>query len=185
MNAVCTLGLDLGTSSAKAVVTDTGGRVLAQASAGYAVISAKAGYAESDPGDWWSAVRACACEAVQAAVSAGGAGGARPSAIGLSGQMHGLVLTSADGQALRPALLWADSRATGALRAYRRLGPAALDRADRLVARFRSQLPQHRLRSRERGSATTRATGARADRRRAGDRNAGAGGAGDSLAPRR
>jgi len=125
MNAVCTLGLDLGTSSAKAVVTDTGGRVLAQASAGYAVISAKAGYAESDPGDWWSAVRACACEAVQAAVRAGGA---RPSAIGLSGQMHGLVLTSADGEALRPALLWADSRATGALAAYRRLEPAALAR---------------------------------------------------------
>jgi xylulokinase len=38
------------------------------------------------------------------------------------------VLTSAAGQALRPALLWADSRATGALRAYRRLGPAALAR---------------------------------------------------------
>jgi xylulokinase len=128
MSAVCTLGLDLGTSSAKAIVTDTGGRVLAQASAGYAVISAKAGYAESDPGDWWSAVRACACEAVQAAVRAGGGGGgggARPAAIGLSGQMHGLVLTSADGEALRPALLWADSRATGALRAYRRLEPAA------------------------------------------------------------
>src|SRR6478752_6039371 len=117
MNAVCTLGLDLGTSSAKAVVTDTGGRVLAQASAGYAVISAKAGYAESDPGDWWSAVRACACEAVQATVRAGGA---RPAAIGLSGQMHG--------EALRPALLWADSRATGALAAYRRLDPAALAR---------------------------------------------------------
>jgi len=128
MNAISTLGLDLGTSSAKAVVTDTGGRVLAQASAGYAVSSAKAGYAESDPGDWWSAVRACACEAVQAAVRAGGAGGARPAAIGLSGQMHGLVLTSADGEALRPALLWADSRATGALAAYRRLEPAALAR---------------------------------------------------------
>ena len=125
MNAVCTLGLDLGTSSAKAVVTDTVGRVLAQASAGYAVTSAMAGYAESEPAHWWSAVTACACEAVQAAVRAGGA---RPSAIGLSGQMHGLVLASAAGQALRPALLWADSRATGALRAYRRLGPAALAR---------------------------------------------------------
>jgi xylulokinase len=130
MNAVCTLGLDLGTSSAKAIVTDTGGRVLAQASAGYAVSSAQAGYAESDPADWWSAVRACAREAVDAAGRADGgeggrAGGARPAAIGLSGQMHGLVLTSADGEALRPALLWADSRATGALRAYRRLEPAA------------------------------------------------------------
>jgi len=125
MNAVSTLGLDLGTSSAKAVVTDTGGSVLAQASAGYAVSSAMAGYAESDPADWWSAVTACAREAVAAA---GRAGGAPPAAIGLSGQMHGLVLASADGEALRPALLWADSRATGALAAYRGLGPAALAR---------------------------------------------------------
>ena len=42
--------------------------------------------------------------------------------------MHGLVMTSADGEALRPALLWADSRATGCLRAYRRLGAGALAR---------------------------------------------------------
>src|SRR5690242_14499 len=121
MNAVCTLGLDLGTSSAKAVVTDTGGKVLAQATAGYAVTSTTPGYAESEPAEWWSAVTACAREAVRAA-------GARPSAIGLSGQMHGLVMASADGGALRPALLWADSRATGPLRAYRHLGPRALAR---------------------------------------------------------
>jgi len=119
------LGLDLGTSSAKAVVTDTGGRVLSQASAGYAVTSAMAGYAESEPAHWWSAVTACAREAVAAVRHAAGAW---PSAIGLSGQMHGLVLASADGRALRPALLWADSRATGALRGYRRLGPGALAR---------------------------------------------------------
>jgi xylulokinase len=121
MNAVCTLGLDLGTSSAKAVVVDTGGKVLAAASAGYTVTSAVAGYAETEPAHWWSAVSACAREAVNAA-------GARPSAIGLSGQMHGLVLASGDGGALRPALLWADSRATGCLRAYRRLGSGALAR---------------------------------------------------------
>ena len=125
MNTTCALGLDLGTSSAKAVVTDTRGRVLSQASAGYAVTSARAGYAESEPAHWWRAVTACAREAVHAA---GQAGGTQPAAIGLSGQMHGLVLTSAGGQALRPALLWADSRATGALRAYRHLGPAALAR---------------------------------------------------------
>ena len=119
MNAV--LGLDLGTSSAKAVVLDIEGSVLAQASAGYAVTSAAAGYAESEPGDWWTAVTACTRAAVHAA-------GARPVAIGLSGQMHGLVLTGADGRALRPALLWPDSRAAGALRAYRLLGPAALAR---------------------------------------------------------
>ena len=125
MSAVCTLGLDLGTSSAKAVVIDTAGQVLAQASAGYAVTSTMAGYAESDPAQWWTAVTACAREAVTAA---GHAAGAQPAAIGLSGQMHGLVMTSADGAALRPALLWADSRATGSLRAYRRLGSQALAR---------------------------------------------------------
>ena len=125
MTAACTLGLDLGTSSAKAVVIDTAGQVLAQASAGYGVTSTMAGYAESDPAQWWTAVTACAREAVTAA---GYAAGARPAAIGLSGQMHGLVMTSADGAALRPALLWADSRATGSLRAYRRLGSQALAR---------------------------------------------------------
>jgi len=125
MNAVCTLGLDLGTSSAKAVVTDTAGRLLAQASAGYAVTSSKAGYAETEPADWWSAVTACAREAAQAAVRDGGA---PPSAIGLSGQMHGLVLASAAGQPLRPALLWADSRAAGTLRAYQRLAASVLAR---------------------------------------------------------
>ena len=118
---VCTLGLDLGTSSAKAVVIDAGGQVLSQASAGYTVTSAVAGYAESEPAHWWSAVTACAREAVHAA-------GARPAALGLSGQMHGLVLASAEGEALRPALLWADSRATGCLRAYRHLGSGALAR---------------------------------------------------------
>src|SRR5580698_9028768 len=118
---VCTLGLDLGTSSAKAVVIDTGGNLLAQASAGYAVTSARAGYAESEAAHWWTAVSACAREAVHAAR-------ARPSAIGLSGQMHGLVLASGDGEPLRPALLWADSRATVSLRAYRLLGGRALAR---------------------------------------------------------
>jgi xylulokinase len=121
VNAVCTLGLDLGTSSAKAVVIDTGGKVLAQASAGYAVTSALAGYAESEPAHWWTAVTACTRQAVQAA-------GTRPAAIGLSGQMHGLVLTSRTGAALRPALLWPDSRAVGALRAYQLLGSRALAR---------------------------------------------------------
>jgi xylulokinase len=119
--SACTLGLDLGTSSAKAVVIDTGGTVLSQASAGYPVTSVKAGYAESEPAHWWNAVTACTREAVQAA-------GAQPSAIGLSGQMHGLVMTSREGAALRPALLWPDTRATGALRAYEVLGSAALAR---------------------------------------------------------
>ncbi len=121
VRGACTLGLDLGTSSAKAVVLGVSGTVLAQAAAGYPVTSAQPGYAESDPALWWAAVTGCVREAV-------GRSGVQPVAIGLSGQMHGLVMTSADGRARRPALLWADSRATGSLRAYRQLGRAALDR---------------------------------------------------------
>ena len=118
---LCALGIDLGTSSAKAVMAGADGAVLAQASAGYPVTSVLAGYAESEPRDWWGAVTACVRKAVAAA-------GARPAAIGLSGQMHGLVMTSPDGTELRPALLWADSRATGCLPAYRALGPPVLAR---------------------------------------------------------
>jgi len=95
VNATCTLGLDLGTSSAKAVVTDTGGRVLSQASAGYAVTSARAGYAESEPADWWRAVTACAREAVTAAARMQ----ARPDQRAASVDVAGHALT---GAALRP-----------------------------------------------------------------------------------
>ena len=97
---------------------DTQGRILSQASAGYPVTSMMAGYAESEPAHWWTAVSTCAREAIHAA-------GAQPAAIGLSGQMHGLVLASRAGRALRPALLWADSRATGSLRAYQLLDSRA------------------------------------------------------------
>jgi xylulokinase len=121
LGPACALGLDLGTSSAKAVVIDTAGNVLSQASAAYAVTSARAGYAESEPAHWWNAVTACTREAVHGA-------GTQPAAIGLSGQMHGLVMTSRQGTALRPALLWPDSRATAALRGYQLLPAATLAR---------------------------------------------------------
>ena len=101
-------------------MTDTGGRVLAQASAGYAVTSAMAGYAESDPAHWWSAVTACAREAVAARPSARAARGRRRS--GCPGRCTAWCWRPPTAQALRPALLWADSRATGSLRAYRLLG---------------------------------------------------------------
>jgi len=115
------LGIDLGTSSVKAVVTDAAGQVLSVASAEYPVVAAQPGWAESAPEDWWEAVGSAVRQSVAQA-------GTKPVAIGLSGQMHGVVLTGGGGEVLRPALLWADGRASAHLRAYRRLGPAALRR---------------------------------------------------------
>ena len=115
------LGLDLGTGSAKALLVSAGGGVLGEGSAAYPVRSPHPGWAESDPETWWEA---CAA-AVRAAVGHR-AGSVR--AVGLSGQMHGVVLSDGDGTPLRPAVLWADVRSADRLGAYRDL-PAALSRS--------------------------------------------------------
>jgi xylulokinase len=111
------LGIDLGTSSVKAVVADLGGSVAGQATGDYPVSSPRPGWSETAPADWLSAT----VTAVRAAVAQAGSD---PVAVGLSGQMHGLVATRDDGRALRPAMLWSDARAVGELRAYRQLPPA-------------------------------------------------------------
>ena len=115
------LGLDLGTGSAKALLVDTSGTVHGEGTAPYPVRSPRPGWAESDPRDWWDA---CAV-AVRAAV--GGRGG-RVVALGLSGQMHGVVLSDAVGSALRPAVLWADVRSADRLACYRQLDAELLRR---------------------------------------------------------
>ena len=110
------LGLDLGTGSAKALLLDGDGAVLGEGSAPYPVRSPRPGWAESGPEDWGSAVAAAAREAV-------GRRGVGVTALGLSGQMHGVVLSDERGRPLRPAVLWADSRSGGELDAYRGLDP--------------------------------------------------------------
>ena len=108
------LGLDLGTGSAKALLLAEDGAVLGEGSAPYPVRSPRPGWAESGPGDWWNAVTAAAREAV-------GGRGAEVTALGLSGQMHGVVLSDDGGRPLRPAVLWADSRSSDELDAYHEL----------------------------------------------------------------
>ncbi len=108
------LGLDLGTGSVKALLMDEDGVMRGEGSASYAVSSPRPGWAESDPEEWWEAVS----PAVRAAV---GARGGEVSALGLSGQMHGVVLSDGVGSVLRPAVLWADGRSDGELAAYREL----------------------------------------------------------------
>ena len=108
------LGIDLGTSSVKTLLLREDGQVVADGSSSYAVHSPEAGWAESDPEAWWQAV----CEAVRE-VTAEHAKDV--TAIGLSGQMHGVVLCDAVAHPLRPAILWADTRSSSQCDRYLQL----------------------------------------------------------------
>lgn len=105
------LGIDLGTGSVKALLMTIAGTIVAEASSAYVVQSPKPGWAETDPEDWWSAV----INAVKTVVSERAD---QVQAIGLSGQMHGVVLADSQGQPLRSAILWADMRSSSVLKAY-------------------------------------------------------------------
>lgn len=100
------LGIDVGTSSVKAVLLDPSQAVLAEASLPLTVSRPKPLWSEQDPEDWWQATLG-AVAAVRASAPEAFAGVA---AIGLSGQMHGAVLLDGDHQVLRPAIIWNDGR---------------------------------------------------------------------------
>lgn len=99
------LGIDLGTSAVKALAAAPDGRVLGRGVAGYPVTVPGAGQAESDPAQWWLAVRA----AVRTALAE--AGPVTVTSLAVAGQMHGVVLADEAGAPLRPAILWLDQRA--------------------------------------------------------------------------
>jgi xylulokinase len=101
------LGLDVGTSSVKAVVVDEAQRIVASASAPLAVSRPHELWSEQNPEDWWAAID----KAVHELRAAAGNGWSGIRAIGLSGQMHGAVLLDEACQPLRPAILHNDGRA--------------------------------------------------------------------------
>jgi xylulokinase len=105
------LGLDVGTSSVKAVLVDGRGRTVARASEPLAMRVPQPGWAEQDPADWWKA----AARAIRRALGSGRSA-RRVDAIGLSGQMHSSVFLDGAGQVIRPALLWCDGRTTAQCR---------------------------------------------------------------------
>jgi xylulokinase len=100
------LGIDLGTSEVKALLMDETQRVIATAHAPLAISRPHVQWAEQDPAAWWSATRAALADIARAHPHEL----ARLRGIGLSGQMHGVVLLDASGQVLRPAILWNDAR---------------------------------------------------------------------------
>lgn len=97
------LGIDIGTSSVKAVIVDDDDAVVEQASAPLSVSRPQPSWSEQDPADWWTATNA----AVKS-LSAKARKNVR--AVGLSGQMHGATLLGANDKPLRPAILWNDGR---------------------------------------------------------------------------
>ncbi len=97
------LGIDIGTSSVKAVIVDNDGRVIDQTTAPLDVSRPQPLWSEQNPADWWTATSQ-AVAALNPALKPG------VEAIGLSGQMHGATLLGADDQVLRPAILWNDGR---------------------------------------------------------------------------
>lgn len=94
------LGIDVGTSGAKAVLVDERGKVLAQASSEYPISVPRPLWAEQDPEQWWIGVQRC-LEQI---------GERSPDAVGLTGQMHGSVFLDGNDQVVRPAILWCDQR---------------------------------------------------------------------------
>lgn len=99
------VGLDLGTSGLKAVLIDDNQVVLAEATAQLSTSRPQSGWSEQDPQSWLDA-----CETVMRSLASSHSLDA-VRGIGLSGQMHGATLIDAAGKALRPCILWNDTRA--------------------------------------------------------------------------
>jgi xylulokinase len=100
------IGIDIGTSGTKALAIDESGRVLASATEEYALYTPRPLWSEQNPEDWWQAT----VRALQRLLAASGIKAGDVAGIGLTGQMHGLVLMDGQGQVLRPAILWNDQR---------------------------------------------------------------------------
>jgi xylulokinase len=100
------LGLDISTTSSKALLIEEKGEVVAVASSPHTLQTPKPLWSEQDPKEWWQAVSA----SIQSVLKKANVSGDRIAAIGLTGQMHGLVLLDEAGEVLRPAILWNDQR---------------------------------------------------------------------------
>ncbi len=121
------LGIDLGTTGVKAALfAANDGHVLATAFVDYPLLHPHPGWAEQDPAQWWqatiTAIRTCLAGGVSSGLSTEDIRG-----IGLSGQMHGVVLLDDEYKVLRPCIIWADQRSDAQCRwMTERVGAARL-----------------------------------------------------------
>ncbi len=100
------LGIDIGTTGSKALLIDSGGALKAGATTEYAMMTPQPQWAEQHPDEWWRATVA----SIKSVMREGAIRPDRVAAIGLTGQMHGLVLLDGKGAVLRPCIMWNDQR---------------------------------------------------------------------------
>jgi xylulokinase len=103
------LGIDVSTTGVKALLVDEAGKVAASATTPLTLQTPRPLWSEQDPHAWWAGTTA----SIRAALGAAQVAGKDVAAVGLTGQMHGLVLLDQEQRVLRPAILWNDQR-TGA-----------------------------------------------------------------------
>ena len=100
------MGIDIGTSGTKTALFDETGAVVASHTAEYPLYQPQNGYAEQEPADWWNAT----VEGIRAVLAESGVPAGAVAGIGLSGQMHGLVMLDERGEVLRRSIIWCDQR---------------------------------------------------------------------------
>lgn len=100
------IGVDLGTSGTKTVLFAEDGTVAASCTIEYPLYQPQNAWAEQDPLDWWNAV----CGTTKAVIAKAGISASEIKGVGLSGQMHGLVMLDKSGNVLRKSIIWCDQR---------------------------------------------------------------------------
>jgi xylulokinase len=100
------LGLDIGTSAAKAVLCDSNGKIIAIGQKEYPLYTPLPLWSEQNPADWWEG----SLDAMQKVLVSAGINKSEVAGIGLTGQMHGSVFLDKEDKVIRPALLWNDQR---------------------------------------------------------------------------
>ena len=100
------LGIDLGTSGTKTVLFDERCALVASSNIEYPMSQPHNGWAEQNPEDWWRA----AAGTIQDVLAQSGVAAEDIVSIGISGQMHGLVMLDGAGRVLRPSIIWCDQR---------------------------------------------------------------------------
>jgi xylulokinase len=100
------LGIDVGTTGSKALLVGADGAVIASATTEYPMFTPQPLWAEQHPADWWAAT----VTSIRRVLAEGGVQPEQVAGVGLTGQMHGLVLLDARGEVLRPCIMWNDQR---------------------------------------------------------------------------